>query len=629
MEESIMENKYVVKLRGEIFKALDIVRGEIEIEEATKLAMGISLLVLKGEDKEKLLNLRNLNANDLKHELLNAAHQLENSEKYRDIFSDFCFNGVERIPVITMQRLFISILDIIRKFEDEDEFGTYLFRYLTSSDLKGKQSGDAKEPEWLRKLTCKVADIKDGQIVLDPFVGEAGFFSTTNLVYNNPDVKYYGIEQNLDSYYRARINMLLQKNDNCSIYKQDSLMHPLLENSALVKFDRVITNPPIGLRHPMYDELIRDEYARFRYGVSSRGINDWLCIQSAIASTKDDGKAVVITSKGPLFRSNEAKIRKDIINDDILEAIIELPSNLLAWTSLPLVILVFNKKKPVSLKNKLLYIDASELGEKRQRPSKLDRVGRKLVISSSNLKQIEDIYFNVKEVDNVSYIISRDEIAANDFSLNIADRYKKLAMNNSLEGYVKLEDQALEVIRGVQVAPELLAELNKSDDRTHYFINLSNIVDGKIKVDDNCLIEPQMKWIKNYQVMPGDLLIAARGTFKCAVVADNLPPSIASGNLIIIRLGKGYSAHVLKYFFESEIGRQLIVQMQSGVTASIINPAKFKDIMIPNIPPTKQQELAKLIVDSDHRYQQMLKEAEDLLSIVKKELNKEMNLINI
>lgn len=624
-----MEDKTIFYLREEIFIVLDRVRSEIEIEEATKIAMGISLLVLKGEDKEKLFNLRNLNANDLRHELMNAALQLENNEKYRDVFSGYCFYGLDRVSAISIQRLFINILDVIRKFEDEDEFGTYLFRYLASTDLKGKQTGDAREPEWLRTLTCKVADIKDGQIVLDPFVGEAGFFAKANLVYNNPDVRYYGVEQNLESYYRARINMLLQKKDNCSIYKQDSLMHPLQENGALIKFDRVITNPPISLRHPLYDELIRDEYARFRYGISSRGINDWLCIQNAIAATKGDGKAVVITSKGPLFRSNESTIRGGIINDDILEAIIELPSKILTWTSIPLVILVFNKKKPESLKNKLLYIDASKLGEKRKRPSLLDRVGKTRVISPSKLELIEDIYFKIKEVEGVSYIISNDEIADNNYSLNMADRYKELAMNKSLEGYVKLEDKALEVIRGVQVAPNLLGELNKSDNRTHYFINLSNIVDGKIEVDDDCLIEPQMKWIRNYQVMPGDLLIAARGTFKCAVVEDNLPPSIASGNLIIIRLGKGYSTHLLKYFFDSEIGKQLIVQMQSGVTAQIINPAKFKDIMIPNIPPEKQQALAKMVVDSDQRYRQMIKEAEDFLSSAKKELNKEMNLIKI
>jgi restriction endonuclease S subunit len=117
-------------------------------------------------------------------------------------------------------------------------------------------------------------------------------------------------------------------------------------------------------------------------------------------------------------------------------------------------------------------------------------------------------------------------------------------------------------------------------------------------------------------------------SFKCAVVEDNLPPAIASGNLIIIRLGKGYNAHILKYFFDSEIGNQLIAQVQTGVSAPIINPAKFKDIMIPNIPTEKQQDLAKMIVNSNKRYKQMMKEAEDLLSRAKNELNKEMKLIS-
>lgn len=614
-----MVNKIEKNIRTELFSILDVVRGAAEIEVLTKYSMGVILLLLEKDSKEQMTVLVSQNTIDLNNSLLKLSYHLEaTNEKYRNVFSDYCFYAIDKIPVRIAQLLVDHLMFTIKKYENNDTFTTTIFKTLLPKEYKKRHgSYGYDEPDWFLELVCRLADIEDGQAIFDPFANDAQVFSTINLVYKNPSVSYYGCEVNIDSYYRARINMILQKKDNARINNCDALVS--LENPVL-EFDRVITLPPLSVRHQLYDEIIKVNYRQFKYGIPSRSQNDWLYIQSAIAATKEDGKTVIVTSKGPLFRSNEGKIRKEVLKDDILEAIIEFPSHTMANTSIPIIVLIFNKQKPDALKNKILFIDASDLKEKVQAPSKY------AVMSISTIDRIIDIYTNARVVDKISYIIDRSEIETDNYSLDLGEYFRNIVIKEKLKGYVRLKEKIIEITRGVQVAPKLLEEVSTKENRTHYFINLSNLNDGEIKFDETNLIAPQIKWMKNYQILPGDLLIAARGSFKCAVAKENIPPLIASANIIIVRLGNDYDPHVLKYYFESEIGKRLVEQMQSGVTASNINPSKFEDILIPNISYEKQIKTAKMIIETDEMYRKMLEEARNLLAESKKKINKTMNL---
>lgn len=602
-----MDNTTSYEIHSEIESILDSFRGAAEIEELKKYSVGLMLLLLEKDiKKEQITAIIMDNTSKLKIRLLELAQQVEkNNEKYRDILVDFCFNSIDKISENAARLLAKNLMLFTSKYENNTELPTAIVNTLSTWEFKKMRGRPSYiDTDWFQAFLCGLSDIKDGEIIFDPFVNDAQFFSNANEVMKNADIEYYGCAANKDTFFKARINIILQQLNNTIIINCDNLIELAFPTK---KFDHVITFPQLGERHRLYDEIIQDRYDQYKYGIPSRRSSDWLYIQSAISATKETGKAIVVTSKGPLFRSNEGKIRKEILRDDILEAIIEFPARFVASTSIPIIVLIFNKQKPASLKNKILFIDAN---------------GR----NDIKIEQIRDIYFNTSEVDKISYIIDSNKIETDNYSLDLGEYIRSKNFKNKLKGYVKLKDKAIEITRGVQVAPKQLEEAGNKGEKTHYFINLSHLSDGELNYDETNMIAPQMKWIKNYQILPGDLLIAARGNFKCAVAKEDIPPMIASANIIIVRLGKEYDPYVLKYFFDSIIGQRLVGQMQTGVSATNINLSKFEDILIPDISYQEQKETAKMINESIEQYHETLKNAKMILDEAKKKINRMMNL---
>ena len=125
----------------------------------------------------------------------------------------------------------------------------------------------------------------------------------------------------------------------------DTLYDPQhIDNEGLMSFDRVVANPPFSLSwnpHAGFEE----ELGRFQYGIPPRYSADFAFIQHMIASLNSEGKMGVVMPLGALFREGGKNIRKDIISDDLIESIIELPSSLFYNTNIATCILIINKRK--------------------------------------------------------------------------------------------------------------------------------------------------------------------------------------------------------------------------------------------------------------------------------------------
>jgi type I restriction enzyme M protein len=131
-----------------------------------------------------------------------------------------------------------------------------------------------------------------------------------------------------------------------------------------------------------------------------------------IAVLKHDGRMGVVLPHGILFRGGtEGKIRKGILEDDLIEAIVGLPEKLFYNTGIPASILVINKNKPEHLKDKVVFIDAS---------SEYKDGKNQNTLTDENIKKVIDAYDGLEDVDKFMRIVDMDEIQENDYNLNIA-----------------------------------------------------------------------------------------------------------------------------------------------------------------------------------------------------------------
>ena len=185
-------------------------------------------------------------------------------------------------------------------------------------------------------------------------------------------------ESNLSIYNISRINMILHGVKSWEHRHQDSLRNPLHldDGKKLMKFDRIVMNPPFSLEDWGYDDFQGgDPFGRFDYGMPPRNNGDYAWLEHVLKSLKDDGHAIIVMSQGVLFRGQpeqteendgrrqsadaEYIIREGFVKADIIECIIVLPSKLFYGNSVPACLIILNKNKPQERKNKILVIWAS------------------------------------------------------------------------------------------------------------------------------------------------------------------------------------------------------------------------------------------------------------------------------
>ena len=208
------------------------------------------------------------------------------------------------------------------------------------------------------------------------------------------------------------MNMFLHGEDNHRIEWGDTIRNPLLKDkngTGLLHFDVVTANPPFSLDKWGHEDAANDPYGRFRRGVPPKTKGDYAFISHMIETLKPDtGRMGVVVPHGVLFRgSSEGKIRKQLIEENLLDTVIGLPEKLFFGTGIPAAILIFKKQKT---DDKVLFIDASREFETGKNQNQL---------TPENIQKIINTYKARETTDKYSYLANSEEIAENDFNLNI------------------------------------------------------------------------------------------------------------------------------------------------------------------------------------------------------------------
>ena len=233
----------------------------------------------------------------------------------------------------------------------------------------------------------------------------------------------YGQENNGSTWALARMNMFLHEEDNATIEWGDTLNNPQLkEADALMKFDVVVANPPFSLDKWGAEEAAADTYNRYHRGVPPKSKGDYAFISHMIETTfEDKGKVGVIVPHGVLFRgSSEGKIRQQLIDENLLEAVIGLPANLFYGTGIPAAILLLNKAKGEN--KEVLFIDASNEFDSGKNQNRLNENHIKTIVDEfQKFKNLLPLSTEKGEIltDKFSYRATLKDIQENEYNLNI------------------------------------------------------------------------------------------------------------------------------------------------------------------------------------------------------------------
>jgi type I restriction enzyme M protein len=347
-----------------------------------------------------------------------------NIGKLRDVFQDISFNsnklGDEQQkndilrhlledfarPELNLRPSRIGQLDIIGN--------AYEFLIKNFASSSGKKAGEFYTPPEVSTLMASLVAPKEGDEICDPTCGSGSLLMKCGRLIREKSGsrKYalYGQEAIGSTWALAKMNMFLHGEDNHRIEWGDTIRNPkLLDGNGLKHFDIVVANPPFSLEKWGHEGADADRFGRFRRGVPPRTKGDYAFILHMIETMKPkSGRMAVVVPHGVLFRgAAEGRIRKQLIDENLIDVVIGLPEKLFYGTGIPAAILVFRKKKA---DDKVLFIDAS--GDYQDGKNQN-------FLHDSDLKRILDTVKARQSVEKYAYLASPEEIAENDYNLNI------------------------------------------------------------------------------------------------------------------------------------------------------------------------------------------------------------------
>ena len=354
------------------------------------------------------------------------------SESGSGVFRNISFNssnlGSEKDKNQRLKQLLtdFSQLELMPShLANKDAIGdAYEFLIANFASDAGKKAGEFFTPSEVSLMLAMLTKGEEGSKIYDPTCGSGSLLIKAAQQVGSRNVALYGQENNGSTWALAVMNMFLHGFDNASIRWGDTIRDPqhLSSSNSLEKFDVVVANPPFSLKKWGKEEADSDTFNRFWRGVPPAGRGDWAFVSHMIEVAKEEtGKVGVVVPHGVLFRgASEGRIRQQVIKENILEAVIGLPSSLFFGTGIPAAILVFNKKRTIQTNQTtdILFIDASEHYQSGTNQNKLRQEDIEKVVQT--YRNFVDGQYEAGVVeDKYSYVATHNEVKDNDYNLNI------------------------------------------------------------------------------------------------------------------------------------------------------------------------------------------------------------------
>ncbi|MDH1930691.1 HsdM family class I SAM-dependent methyltransferase [Pseudomonas sp. 22373] len=274
------------------------------------------------------------------------------------------------------------------------------------AEAQGKRAGEAYTPRELVKMMVDIVEPVGGESLYDPTCGSGGFLISANInaltCKRSGPLKIYGREINSSAARIAKINCIVHGVTDFEIRKSDSLQE--VEAST---YDIVLANPPFSLSTSSYQAGITTSY--FDFGAPPPNKADFAFLQMILKSLKPDGRAAVLVPNGVLFRGGlEGAIRRSIIQNGLVDAVIALPGGMLKNTGIPTAVLVL--KKPGTTNKPVLLIDSPEAEKYANDNSPME--------SRAPFYTTLEIYKTRSELEGISKLITNEQLENNGYSLS-------------------------------------------------------------------------------------------------------------------------------------------------------------------------------------------------------------------
>jgi type I restriction enzyme M protein len=408
-------------------------------EQRVERAMGRERFAV---DKESTFDY--LYENRLEHEIgqkINVAlsHIEEhNSGKLRNVFRAIDFNS--QVDFGDVKEKNATLRNLLEDFHELDlrpsQLGSndiigdaYEYMIANFASDAGKKGGEFFTPSQVSELVASLVKPQENDRIYDPTCGSGGLLLKAYKKVPNGKAAIYGQELNAQTWALCTMNMFLHGVDDARIWQGDTLANPQnIENDTLMKFQVVVANPPFSLdkwdsgflsnagldaKGKKQEKMTAamDIWNRFTWGVPPSSKGDYAFVLHMLHSLDaGHGRMAVVLPHGVLFRgASEGRIREQLVELNLLDAVIGLPANLFYGTGIPACILVF---KTGRTRDDVLFIDASGDGN-------YEKGKNQNILRDSDIARIVKAYEAREDVDKFCHRASRAEIRENDYNLNI------------------------------------------------------------------------------------------------------------------------------------------------------------------------------------------------------------------
>jgi type I restriction enzyme M protein len=372
--------------------------------------------------------------NDVRSKATNVGAALQSAlrgiEKANDkhlygVFGDAQWTNKEQFPDHVLKNLVehFSAMKVDSGTVTSDILGdAYEVLIKRFADATKQKAGEFYTPRAVVRLMAAILDPRPGDTVYDPACGTGGMLLAAvehvRQAGGDPRTffgRLYGQEKMVTTSAVARMNLLLHGLEDFVVQRGDTLRNPVFTDSTggLATFDCVIANPPFSLEKWGEEKWESDPFGRNFAGTPPSSNADYAWVQHMVKSmSAPNGRLAVVLPQGALFRKgSEGAIRRKLLETDVFEAVIGLAPNLFYGTGLAACIVIMRLKKPKARKGKVLFIDAHTLFKKGRAQNFLE---------PEHARQIFQWYRDFADVEHHARVVSVDDIAKEDWTLNIS-----------------------------------------------------------------------------------------------------------------------------------------------------------------------------------------------------------------
>ena len=379
----------------------------------------------------------------------NSAKGSESEDDFKGLFDDFDVNSNKLGPTVAkrnerLAKLLLGIKNMnLGNIQDHsiDAFGD-AYEYLMGmyASNAGKSGGEFFTPSEVSILLTRLGTVGKSEInkAYDPACGSGSLLLKSAEILGKDAVRngFYGQEVNITTYNLCRINMFLHEIgfDKFDIACDDTLTSP--QHWGEEPFELIVSNPPYSIKWAGDDNPLLINDPRFAPAgvLAPKSKADMAFIMHSLSWLAPIGGAAIVCFPGIMYRgSAEQKIRKYLVDNNFVDCVIQLPSNLFYGTSIATCIMVLRKGKA---DNKVLFIDASKEFVKVTNNNKL---------TPENIDRIVDVYAKREEVAHFSHVASYDEVAENDFNLSVSTYVEQEDTREKVD-IVKLNAEIAEIV---------------------------------------------------------------------------------------------------------------------------------------------------------------------------------------